>query len=95
MSSSLSVDATQAAQRSLRAIYVMEAIAGKEELGVTDADVEGELRSIAARNGVEPAEVRKYYQEQGLFQQLGLELLERKVRNFLRETADIRAAEAG
>jgi len=33
--------------------------------------------------------VRKYYQEKRLFDQMAVELLERKVRGFLRENAKI------
>ena len=37
-----------------------------------------------------PAEVAKYYRDEGLLRQLGLELLERKVRRYLRASAAIR-----
>ena len=83
--------AFEATSRAMRAVYLMEEIARAREIKVADADVEQELSSIAQRNGVDLAEVRKYYQEEGLFQQLALELLERKVRTFLRESADIKA----
>jgi trigger factor len=79
-------------QRALRALYLMEAIAAKHELQVQQADLLTELRAIAERNGAPLDEVRKYYQEQGLFGQLAMELMERKVRSFLREAADIRLA---
>lgn len=84
--------AFEATSRAMKAVYLMEEIARARDLQVGDQDIEGELRSIAKRNGVELAEVRKYYREQGLVQQLALELLERKVRSFLREKADIRVA---
>ncbi len=83
-------NAATAAERGMRAVYLIEEIARKQELLVDQKDVETEFASIAARNGVEPDQVRKYYQEEKLLQQLGLELLERKVRSFLRESADIR-----
>lgn len=76
--------------KAMRAVYLIEEIAKAEEIQVTQEDMLGEIREIAVRNGTEPEEVRKYYQEQNLFQQLGLELLERKVRSFLRESADIK-----
>jgi len=77
------------AEKALKAIYLVEAIAQKKELKVTQEDVSGELQSIAQRNGTEPAEVAKYYRDQGLLRQLGLELLERKVRRYLRTSARI------
>ncbi|MFT5290908.1 MAG: trigger factor [Planctomycetota bacterium] len=75
--------------RALRAMYLIEEVAKEEELLVSREDMMGEIQSIAQRNGTNAEEVGKYYQEQGLLQQLGIELLERKVRSFLRESADI------
>ncbi len=75
--------------RAMRAVYLIEEIAKAEELQVPQEDMLGEIQQIAVRNGTEPEEVRKYHQEQNLLHQLGLELLERKVRSFLRESADI------
>lgn len=81
-----------ASHRAMRAIYLMEEIAKAEGIQVREEDLLDELREIASRNRTEVDEVRKYYREQGLLQQLALELLERKVRSFLRESADIRSA---
>ncbi len=78
------------AEKALRAVYLIEEIARKKELRVTQEDLAGELASIAERNGTQPAEVAKYYRDEGLLRQLGLELLERKVRRHLRATAAIR-----
>jgi trigger factor len=86
--------AFQGAARAMRAIYLMETIAKEKDLQVGEADLEAELAAIAARNGVPADEVRKYYREESLLQQLALELLERKVRSFLRESADITLADA-
>jgi len=80
----------QAASKAFRAIYLIEEIAKKHEVKVEREDLQAELRDIAERNQASLEEVRKYYQEEGLLQQLALELLERKVRSFLRESADIR-----
>lgn len=80
------------AVKSLKAVYLIEEIARTKELQVTEQDVTGEIQAIAARNGTDPAEVAKYYREQSLLRQLGLELLERKVRRYLRESAAIRPA---
>ncbi len=79
----------EAAERAMRAMYLIETIAKNEELLVTQDDLRGELTQIAQRNGAPPEDVEKYYREQGLLNQLGMELLERKVRAFLRENADI------
>ena len=46
-----------------------------------------QLRNIAKRNRASLDEVREYYKEQNLFPQLAMEILERKVRAFLRSNA--------
>jgi trigger factor len=76
-------------EKGLRAVYLMEEIARVENLKVTEEELKNELGAIAQRNNASFEEVRKYYQEQRMFPQLALELLERKVRRFLRESADI------
>ena len=83
-------EARNTSEKALRAIYLIEEIAKTHELRVDAPDFQAEFESIAERNGVPLEEVRKYYQEENLFQQLAMELLERKVRSFLRESADIR-----
>jgi trigger factor len=77
------------AEKALRAVYLIEEIARAKELQVGEDDMRAELVSIAQRNGTGVEEVVKYYREQNLFRQLGLELLERKVRAFLRSKARI------
>jgi trigger factor len=81
-------------EKGLRAVYLLEEIARVEELKVTQEEMLNELKIIATRNSVTLDEVRKYYQENRMLPQLALELLERKVRRFLRESADIREASA-
>jgi hypothetical protein len=75
----------------------MEGIALKEKLFVTETDVDGELRRIAEANDVPPAAARKHFEENKLFGQLRLELMQRKVRDFLKQTiklVDSKAAKA-
>ena len=79
----------ETASKSLSALYLVEAIGQKEELKITDEDMMAELQSIAQRNNAPVDTVRDYYREQNLFPQLATELLEKKVRVFLRENATI------
>jgi trigger factor len=79
-------------EKALRAVYLLEEIARAENLKIGQEELSEELGSIAARNNASLDEVRKYYQENRMLPQLALELLERKVRRFLRESADIREA---
>ncbi len=82
-------EARQAAERSVRAFFILEAIAQKEELKVTDEEMRAELMNIARRNEVDPQEVLQFYRENNQLNQLALELAERKVRARLREQATI------
>jgi len=79
------------AAKGMRALLVVEAIGEKEELLVTNPDLETELMAIAARNQTTVEEVKEYYVQNNLGQQLAIEILEKKVRRFLRESADIQS----
>jgi trigger factor len=84
----------RSSERGLRAVYLLEEISKAEDLKVTKEEMTAELASIAQRNQASVEEVGKYYQQNRMFPQLALELLERKVRRFLRESADVRGAGA-
>lgn len=77
------------AEKGLKALLVVEAIGEKEELLVNNDDMAAELQTIAARNQSTVQEVQEYYSQNNLGQQLAIEILEKKVRRFLRENADI------
>lgn len=81
-----------AAEKSLRALFLVERVGEQEHLQVAQQDLVNELRQIALRNRAKFDEVRDYYQKNNLMQQLSVELLERKVRAFLRENANVRPA---
>lgn len=83
--------AREEAIKGLKALLVVESIGEKEGLLVTQEELSGELERIAARNQASVEDVQKFYGEEGRGQQLVIELLERKVRKFLREKADIQA----
>lgn len=81
--------AREEAEKGLRALLIVEALGEKEELLVTSEELDAELATIAERNDAPIEEVRKYYVEHNLNQQMAIEVLERKVRTFLRENAEI------
>ena len=81
--------ARETSERGLRALFMIQTVGEKEKLLVTREDMEAELGQIAQRNRAQIDEVRKYYQENRLFDQMAVEILERKVRAFLRENAKI------
>ncbi len=57
---------------------------------VTNDELEAELAQIAARNQAPVDDVREYYVKNGLTQQMAIEVLERKVRKFLYENAEVK-----
>lgn len=72
-----------------KALFLMEDIAAAENLGVQNEDLGRKFQEIAQRNRTSVDEVQKYYQENNLLNQLAMEILELKVRAFLRENASI------
>ncbi|QDU85298.1 Trigger factor [Planctomycetes bacterium Pla163] len=79
--------AAEQAEKSLRAYFLVEKISLAEDLQVQKSEMTAELRRIAMRNRATYEQVAQYYQEQKLMPQLGIEIMERKVRTFLRENA--------
>jgi trigger factor len=84
----------QDAQRRVRLFFVIEAVARQQKLFVTETDVEQELRALAVANSSEnhqftTAQVREHLERENRLGELRLALLERKVRDFLRENAKI------
>jgi trigger factor len=87
-------EAQQDAERRVRLFFLIEAVAKQQKLFVTESDVEGELRAIAQANSnqeqqISPAQVREHLEKNNQLGELRLALLERKVRDFLRENAKI------
>lgn len=78
-----------AVTRGVKAYFLVQGIARAESLQVESQDLVAELKDIAARNQATYEEVRDYYREKGLIEQVAIELLERKVRALLREHAEI------
>ncbi|MBI5362496.1 MAG: trigger factor [Planctomycetes bacterium] len=83
-------NAVKAAERGIRALFLMQVIGEKENLLVTREDMQAEVHSIAQRNNAKVEEVVEYYQKNNLLDQMAIEILERKVRRFLRENAKIK-----
>jgi trigger factor len=81
--------ARETSARGMRALFLVQTIAEKESLLVTREDMEAELRAIAERNKASLEEVSEYYKKNNLFDQMAIEILERKVRKFLRENAKV------
>lgn len=80
-------EAREDAARRVRVFFLMEAVAKKAKIFVTEGDVDVELRNIAAQNNASVEEVRAYYEEHRLLQDLRISVLDRKTREYLRENA--------
>lgn len=85
-------EAQQDAERRVRLFFLIEAVARQQKLFVTESDVESELRAIAAANSgpeaqITAAQVREHLERENRLGELRLALLERKVRDFLRDNA--------
>ncbi|MBM3974590.1 MAG: trigger factor [Planctomycetes bacterium] len=87
-------EAKQDAERRVRLFFLIEAVARQQKLFVTENDIEAELRAIALANSNEnvqftSAQAREFLEQQNRLGELRLSILERKVRDFLRENAKI------
>ncbi len=69
--------------KSMKRLFLLDAIAKKERVFVTEDEIAAEIRAIAERNQTPPEEVHRYYRENGLLPSLRMELQETKVRSFL------------
>jgi trigger factor len=81
--------ARETSARGMRALFLVQAVAEKENLLVNKDDMQAELKTIAERNNASVDEVTEYYKKNNLFDQMAIEILERKVRKFLRENATV------
>jgi trigger factor len=87
-------EAQQDALRRVKLFFLIEAVARQQKLFVTENDMESEFRAIAAANSDQDhqftaAQVREHLERENRLGELRLSILERKVRDFLRENAKI------
>jgi FKBP-type peptidyl-prolyl cis-trans isomerase (trigger factor) len=85
-------EARKTAVRASRGYFLIEAIAQKESIQVSEEELIAELRAIAQRNRASLEDVTEYYKKNNLLGQVAMELVERRVRRLVRESADIRSA---
>ena len=85
-------EATDTSRRVVRNLFLVQAIASKEKLFVTEDDVRKELQRIASENNAELSAVQEHFEKENLFGELRFELSNRKVREFLKQKATITEA---
>ncbi|MGA1608909.1 MAG: trigger factor, partial [Planctomycetota bacterium] len=88
-------EAQKDAERRVRMFFIFQAIAQQESITITNEDMQAEIVGIAQQHGANPQEVFNYYKENNLLGDVQLGVLERKVRDFLRENAKITDKPAG
>ncbi len=71
------------AERRLRHWFIVRKVAQQEKVRITDSEIEGALRAIALRQGVDMGELRRWFKEEGRLDQLRADLMEEKVRAHL------------
>ena len=88
----LSAELRPDAERSVRRALLLEAIAGREELTISDADVDAEVARLAEESGRPPQVIRSLLERGGDLAALRLSLREAKTVVFLIEHAKIEPA---
>lgn len=79
--------------RDFKKSLLLEKIAEKEKIYVTEEEMDECLLQIAYSQGQNPQAVREYFENNNLIGRLRLQIRERKVRDFLRGKAHIQPAE--
>lgn len=77
------------AERDVRETLVLEAVADAREIEVSDEEVEEKVASMAREQGLDPARLRKAYEERGLLDGLRARLREEKALEFLLAEAKV------
>lgn len=82
---------TNEARKHIHARILLQAIAQKEGLVVTEEDIQEELKKLAHLSGTTVERLKKNLQERGAMESLRSRLLEDKTLDFLKEKATIKA----
>ena len=81
------------AERRVREILVMEAVAADREIEVSSDEVDERIQEMAEAQGMEAAQLRQTAEQQGWFPAIEAELRDKKVYALLAESADIQEVE--
>ncbi|MCM8766220.1 MAG: trigger factor [Candidatus Omnitrophica bacterium] len=81
--------AQEEAEKEVRIFFILQKIAEKENLQVTDAEIEKHIQKLAEERKEDGKKLRERFQEKNLWEELRLELQEEKVIRLLLENAQI------
>lgn len=73
----------EASEQRLKHWFVIRKVAQAEKVRVSENELDGALRALAMRQQVDPAELRKWFKEEGRIDQLRVDILQEKVRTHL------------
>ena len=82
-----------AAERRVREILVMEAVAEARDIEVTGEEVDARIQEMAEMQGMEASQLRQTAEQQGWFPAIEAELRDKKVYALLADSADIQELE--
>ncbi len=82
-------EARKAAEQTIRMFFLMDTVAREHEVRLEQSDIEQQMAEIAEANGVEMGVVQEYYSDRERMSDLQTAVMERKVRDLLREKASI------
>jgi trigger factor len=77
------------AERQIRLLFILDEIAGKEKIEVTEEDVADAYKSIAAQSGKAEDAVRAYYEKEEMIDNLKDKIREGKTVKFLLDNSNI------
>ncbi|MDA1260604.1 MAG: trigger factor [Planctomycetota bacterium] len=75
-----------ASEERLKQWFVIRKVAQTEKVRVSENELDGAVRALALRQNVDPAELRRWFKEEGRIDQLRADILQEKVRAHLVET---------
>lgn len=77
------------AEREVRETLLLEAVAEREELVASSEEVEARVEEMAREQGVDPARLRRAYEERGMLEAVAGQLREEKAFEFLASEAKV------
>lgn len=83
------MESREGMMRSLKAHFILEQIAQKEKIFVTEDQIEDRIAQMASQYGKWPHEMKAYLEEHGLMPQLRRQMREEQVREFLLSKANM------
>jgi trigger factor len=82
-------DLAKEVEQGVRASFLMEEIANREDIKVSEADINARIALMASQRGQSPEALRQQLTQHKVIGQLYMEIMNEKTRSFLREAAKV------